>query len=188
MDGICRLGEHRKIVGRLVKHRDGGQREGIGHQVFDALAIMAHIDLAQFRRVFRTGHTLDEIGICLLNLLKLDAFLGTADSVVAKGVGLDIHLVALLQKQSRNSGITTEKIHELRLFLSHIHFVAERAIGLGLDGIKDIVGVDIELLDHYLRVGSTVDSAADTHLLGAGNKRERNQRKCYNLITFHILH
>ena len=124
------------------------------------------------------------------SLVHLGQILGTGRAghgVAAEGVGLHGRGLALLKQQRGYARVTIVEVNEFRFSGLDVHVVAEGSVGAGLDGVKILVHIDIQLFDDELLIGGVGKRAADVGLVGAGGQGERREREREDFIAiFHI--
>ena len=185
--GVGGLREHVALAQALEEHRHGGQRVRVLEHVADAVAVVLHIELGHLGgRLGIVGQGQQEVGVGLVHLGQLGGSFGTGDRVAAEGVGFDDGGLALLEQQRGHARVAIEEVDEFRVAGGHLHVVAEGTVRGGLDGVKILVYIYIQLLDDQLLVGGTGEGAADVGLVRAGSQGERRKREREEFIAiFH---
>ena len=173
--GLVEDGE--AVVHPVEQHGHGSQGLRVLHHEADAAAVVIDIAAAEFLVRFlgvdEAGHVGDELRVVVLDLLEEEGFLGTIDSIVAQGVGRDGHMVAFLDDEGRDLAVAVEQVNELRAaFLDRVGVVGEGAGGIGLDGVQDLVLIDIQEFDDHGGIGLVLQGSVDDGLLAAGREKE----------------
>ena len=159
------------------------------HDVAHAAAVVIDIAAAQFLRrirvVGKAGHVQHELRIVAFDFLEEEGFVGTLDGVVAQGVGDHFHMVALLEEQRGDLAVAVEEVDEFRGAFLQFRLEGEGAGGIGLDGVQDLVLIDIQEFDDHGRIGLVLQGAVDDGLRAAGREKEGRGGRGEDLNGFH---
>ena len=124
----------------------------------------------------------------IIAFFQESASVGTGDTVITKGIGLDHSLFAAFEKERSKTGVAFVDIDKFRVTFLDLHFIAETTGSIGLHGVENHGSGAVQLPDgegcgRSIRHGAINGSLAT--LAGRGRQNDRRQDKYPR--AFHIL-